>query len=210
MLHRILAIAAALVVFSACSNPITPDAAESRLAKLGQPCSSSARAFSLPQAKLDSIGPYQGPLYMDAEWAGYARQVPGGFGGLYYATGTERQMGPLTIRLVDPSQRTRALKSLVQLFRGKPEERLISELSGAVAKQARWDFAQLFDWRRYLDRHALGVQGLTSADIDEVQNRIVYGVENEPARERLNKVLQQFDLPCDLVSTSIVPPAQFW
>lgn len=208
MFHRILVVIPVIVLASACSDPTAPEPAESLWAKLGRPCSASAPAFSLPQAKFDSIGPYRGPLYADAQWAQYARQVPGGFGGLYYAPGAERQPGPLTIMLVNPKERKAALETLAQVFRGQPEERLVPQLPGAAVKQARWDFAQLFDWRRYLDRHAFSVQGLTSADIDEVQNRIEYGVENEAARDRLNEVLQQLGLPCHLVSIGIDPPVQ--
>ncbi len=54
-----------------------------------------------------------------------------------------------------------------------------------------------------------GFAGLTS-DVDEVRNRIVYGVLDEAARRRAEGRLQALGVPCFLVLVvvEIAPPAQ--
>lgn len=206
-MNRIVAVpvlAGVLLLLGGCADSVAPEAEADDLAwvNLGRACSPKAPTYGLPQVKRDSIGPYIGPLYPDAQWAEIARQVPGGFAGVYYAPGTGRPPGPLTVVLVDPSQKAPALEALGRLL-----DRSL-DLSGAEIRKGRWNFAQLFDWQRYLHQHAFLESGLTMADIDEVANRLEYGVEDEAARERLTRRFQQLDLPCFLVAIEIVPPAE--
>lgn len=193
---------------AACAEPLTPAPDGSAWAKLGRTCEPNAPAQSLPADKLKQIGPDQGRPSMDSEWAAIARQVPGGWGGLYYQPGTGRQQGPLTIVLVDPTKRERAVEALSRLFRGTGWERIIPELPKAQVQKGRWDFAQLFDWYRYLNRHVWQEAGVTMSDIQESRNRIEYGVADEATRERLARRLLGLDVPCGLVAIEIVPPAQ--
>jgi hypothetical protein len=209
MLRPTVSLLLTSILVGACAEPIAPEPEDSTWATtLDRVCDSNAAANSLPKAKLDEIGPYRGHPYMDSQWAEIARQVPGGWGGLYYERAAGRQQGALTIVLVDPTQQDRAVEALSRLFRGTGWERLIPELPNAVVQQGRWDFAQLFDWYRYLNRHVGQESGVTMSDIQESMNRIEYGVADEAARERLTRRLQGLNLPCFLVAIDIVPPAQ--
>jgi hypothetical protein len=47
---------------------------------------------------------------------------------------------------------------------------------------------------------------LTSTDIDERENRIVFGVVDAAARHRLEQRLARLELPCFLLGIEIVGP----
>lgn len=208
MLRSTVPLLLASILVGACAEPVAPEPEDPTSATVDKACHSNAPANSLPAAKLNEIGPYRGHPYMDSQWAEIARQVPGGWGGLYYERGAGRQQGPLTIVLVDPTQRDRAVEAISRLFRGSGWERLTPELPNAVVQQGRWDFAQLFDWYRYLNQHVWQESGVTMSDIQESKNRIEYGVADEAARERLTRRLQGLNLPCFLVAIEVVPPVQ--
>lgn len=104
-------------------------------------CDPTAPGPSIAQARLDSVPPRPTePRTVDDEWAAIARQVPGGWGGLFL----ENQIP--TIYLVDPSKREEAIEVLIALGIGGGE---LFDLREARVRQGRWDFAQLYDWRWY-------------------------------------------------------------
>jgi hypothetical protein len=113
---------------------------------------------------------------MDAAWVELARTLPGGFAGMYYqpierdARGKPANMRRVVIRLSRPDERDAALPLL--LPRMAPMlYGLVIDTSAVHVVAARWDFAQLDEWRRYLDmRLALG--GVTSSDTDEGANQV--------------------------------------
>jgi len=135
-----------------------------------------------PQAPLDSSTP-------DSRWAEAARQVPGGWGGLFF------EDKALTVYLVDPRQQVEAAQALLEFGIG---------ISGARVKQGRWDFGQLFDWHFYI-KSQLGDEEIvvTSSDIDEVRNRLVYGVVDEETQRTTITFLGSLDLPCELVMLEV-------
>ena len=113
--------------------------------------------------------------------------------------------GDLVVFLVDTTQRDAALAALAA--RGG--------LGGADPKRVRvrkvrWNFAQLYDWYRYLGLHVWSDSGLVTSDIDEAQNSITYGVKDESGRPRLERLLAQLrpPPPCFLVAIEVVGPFQ--
>ncbi|MQA90186.1 MAG: hypothetical protein GEU90_08120 [Gemmatimonas sp.] len=77
-------------------------------------------------------------------------------------------------------------------------------MSPSVAvKQGRWDFAQLYDWYRYLNQHLWPVEGLSFSDIQEARNRLEYGAIDEPTRVEVENILADLDVPCFLVAIEI-------
>jgi hypothetical protein len=78
-------------------------------------------------------------------------------------------------------------------------------MAAAEVRRARWDFAQLVNWHTYLFRHTPvpATQGLTYNDTDVTLNRILLGVVDADARERLIGVLSGLALPCDLILLEI-------
>lgn len=177
------------LLLAACAEP--PTIAPGPEASLDPDC--TAPAFSIPD-NLRLPPPSGGLGTVDDRWAALARQVPGGWGGFFYHEGQP------TVYLVDPSQREAALRAIA------PHIGRDDVLRSAV-RQGRWDFAQMYDWYRYLAQHAWAVPGVHSSDIQEAQNRIIYGVRDEAAREQLTRKLTALGIPCGLVLIEITPPA---
>jgi len=73
---------------------------------------------------------------------------------------------------------------------------------------ARWDFAQLFDWYRYLLPHLHAVPGVYMSDIDESENRIVVGAITPDVQRQVLKRAADRGAPCGLVRTTYAGPAQ--
>ncbi len=202
--HPAFAIVLALIPV-ACSDPAAPgDPTEpdewlgATWADLGRACPADAPAFSLSEAARDSVPILDHELgTMDALWAGFAREVPGGWGGLFYKDGR------LTMYLVDPDQQDEATASLARLFEGSTWAGYAPQLASARILEGRWDFAQLFDWYRYINQYIWEVDGVTFSDIQEAANRIEYGAEDEDALRRATEALAALDLPCFLVALQI-------
>lgn len=173
----------------ACTHP--PESARSALDK---GCPLDAPTVSVPAAVRDSL---PGGVFWSTtkeRWAQLARDVPGGFGGIVSEGGVP------VIYLVDTARHTEAVAALVAggvlLKAGEPRVR-----------RARWDFAQLYDWYRYLTLHFEFPGGNVVAwGIDEGQNRLYFGVLDEPARRRFERALARLHLPCFLVAVEVTGP----
>ena len=124
----------------------------------------------------------------DDGWAALARDVPGGFAGVFYDGGRP------VLLLTNPARAAAAKAALASRIPGFP-------VSSAEVRPARWTFAQLVDWGSYLMQSATLWQagGIVSVDRDEVENRLAYGVEDAVAQDRVAAALAALDLPCDLV-----------
>ncbi|HEX2076358.1 MAG TPA: hypothetical protein VHG08_01580 [Longimicrobium sp.] len=206
------AVLLAAALLAACSEPMTGadpaaisavDPDDPAWVAAAEPCTPRSPALSLTADKREALPPLTGRFDTpDDEWARVAREVPGGWGGLLYVEGR------LTLYLVDPGQREAAVSALERLLAGTGHARVVPELRGAAVRRGRWDFAQLYDWYRYLHQTVWQVGGMTSSDIDEGANRITYGVANQDARQRLERHLRSLGIPCYLVAIEIRPPAQ--
>jgi hypothetical protein len=84
---------------------------------------------------------------------------------------------------------------------------VIPKTAGARVRRGRWDFAQLYDWHRYITLHIkLPGTDVVAWGIDERQNRLYFGVRDEPARSRFEHALARLHLPCFLVSLEVTGP----
>jgi hypothetical protein len=72
------------------------------------------------------------------------------------------------------------------------------DFQGARLESARWTYAQLYDWYRYLIPHAADA-GISSVGIDVSENRILIGVVDEKSRRAVLGQLEALDIPCELV-----------
>lgn len=183
---------------------------------LDKPCLADAPAHSLPAAL--RISP---PARSHKDWnermAEVAREVPGGWGGLFYASSPEsaanRTSGALTMYLVDPAKRDEAIAALRPRLASATANatggQIFPDLANAQVRQGRWDFVQLYDWYLYLIQHASRVGGVQYhySEIAVSRNRIEFGVLDEAARQRLTARLNELDVPCFLVAVEIRPPA---
>jgi hypothetical protein len=189
----ILGIAFSLGCHSLTAPSADPES-EAQWASLGRACDDDAPAPSLSPAARESLPPPPSPeSNPNARWAALAGRVPGGWGGFFLEEGVP------TIFLVDPALKHAAIEVLAT--EGFPVT------SSTRAKQGRWDFAQLYDWYRYLTRNVSAIDGLSSSDIQEARNRIEFGVIDEAARGRLEQTLAALEVPCFLVAIEIRPRA---
>jgi len=146
----------------------------------------------------------------DADLADIARQVPGGFAGYFLepaepaeADGPRAAVPPRTVvRLARPAEGAAALAALAP--RLAPYHGGTADVAGARVLPARWDFAQLYDWQRYIGARLRGAVRLTFGDIDEVGNRLVLGVGTERERRALLRRLPRLGVPCGLVEVALV------
>lgn len=155
----------------------------------------------LSAARRDSLQPADESLTPDTQWAAIARSTPGGFAGIYFLPGRG-----YVIRLTRPTERTQALRALLP--------RLTRSLGGVLldsadvsVEPAHWDFAQLDEWRRYLDNR-IGGPGLQSLSTDPIGNEIRYGVTSTAARSALERRLRELRVPCGLVRVEVEPIAR--
>lgn len=148
------------------------------------------------------------PPTEDERDAALARQVPGGYGGLYLEYNPPPQVGVrarrgtrgVVVLLVDTTQREAALRALAPAVR---QQRPDLDVMSARIQPARWTFAELYDWQGVILTPGLR-DGVTTIDIDERENRLVFGVIDRAARERLADKLAELELPCFLVGLEIV------
>src|SRR2546429_1392834 len=177
----------------ACAHPSEAP----RWARLGQSCPADAPAVEVPVTLRDSVrGLWASFRDDDDRWADLAREVPGGFAGMMLE-------GGLVVFLVDTTQRDAALAALAARrgLEGRDPKRV-------RVRKVRWNFAQLYDWYRYLNLHVWSDSGVVTSDIDEAENRITYGVMGESGRRRLERRLAALRprLPCFLVAVEVVGP----
>jgi hypothetical protein len=166
-------------------------------ANVGKECTPNAPVTEIPSSARDSLGdPFGIHGKYDKPWerrAEISRLIPGGWGGV-----TRRENGfGVRLLLVDTTQRVRALEALAAA--GSPFS------PDTPVKQGRWSYAQIYDWFRYIHRHLNGV-ALTMWTLDEVNNRILYGVEGEVAAREFDRRLAAMNVPCFLVARYVSGP----
>ena len=137
----------------------------------------------------DRLPPFPPPddWLINEIWADIARQVPGGWGGVFVVDDQPVHY------LVYPDRQDEALAALGALGVDSP----FTSREPAVWK-GRWDFAQLYDWYTYIDVAVGWPLGLEYTDIDEYQNRLVYSVSDTQAVESLAAAFENANLPCEL------------
>lgn len=195
-MSRALAVFGALLslLVLACGDP--HDTPEERWASVGRRCPRSARAFSLPKVRADSLPPDADSANQDGRWARIARRVPGGWGG-----GMFLDQGVPTMYLVDLSKRSEAIAALnTDGSDGYP--------GGANPRfrKGRWSYDQLYDWYRYLNLR-LSIPEISGTDIDEAKNRLAYGVASEAGIRAFEARLVELQVPCFLVAVQLRPLA---
>lgn len=194
---RPLAALALLLGAAGCSRSTDPDGprAAPASARAVRVADCEGPAASVPPGALAGLPPRGSFLTIDDRWADLARQVPGGFAGVFYDAGRP------VLMLTDPARAAAAKEALAPHLAGFP-------VAGAEVRRARWDFAQLTDWYLYLMQRTPLWQGggIALADKDEVQNRLFYGAVDAAARDRIAATLGALNLPCDLALVGVTGP----
>lgn len=183
------------VVLAASCSPVdvhdvedVDDLGDARWAELGRSCPEDAPATLLSEERRDSLPPFERDL--NGQWADFALRAPGGVGGYFIG-----EAGP-TLYLTDTTQ----LQAAAAFLR----EEGVPVADAVVARQGRWDFAQLYDWYRYLNRFVFALDGWSTADVNEATNRLEYGAVDESARREIEDTLRGLGIvPCFLVAIEL-------
>jgi len=168
--------------------------------ELGVPkftCLSNSATMRLP-ADLRATLPAWGLRQPDDAYVAISQSVPGGFAGAF------SEDGHLVLTFVDPAAANQARSQIQQAFttRGFAIDVLTAEF-----RAARWTFAELDEWYRYIIPRLSGSASASSSDIDEKANTLSFGVLNETERAQLEAQLSSLGVSCNLVTTRIEPAA---
>ena len=147
---------------------------------------------------------------MDDEYAAIAREIPGGFGGLflnqYQGRGVQNKYN---IYLVQPGQSEAAVAALIpRLAAWQSTWPLPLTPSNFNALQGDFDYAQLKSCYQLVQ--STGISGMVSTDIDEGLNRIVIGVDSDATQQRALAELQRRGVPPQMLVARTEGPVEVW
>ena len=132
-----------------------------------------------------------------------ARRVPGG---LAFGRVFDDSHHPI-IRLTDPTRKLAALATLDSLDPRRGRSRL-ANADSIRAVRVRWDFAELYDWMKYL-QSSFGEAGripINGSGIDTQNDRIEFDVETRESLPVLVNWLLKKGVPCGLVAIRVTGP----
>ena len=183
---------------AACSS--TTDIARATMAPEAPKfnCLDPARTMRLP-ADLRATLPTFSRRMPDDEYVAVSRSVPGGFAGLFIENDDH-----FVMTFVDPAAAEQARPQIQQAFDAFEFPIYRLDVAKAEFRTARWSFAELDEWYRYLVPKVGGPgSGVSFTDIDEKANTISFGVIDETARAALESQLAALNVSCNLVTTVI-------
>ena len=187
-----------VISLAACSNAVT-DLAPAALGTPGVPkfsCVSNAATIPLPA---DLRVPWSAAFRnMNDELAAISQSVPGGFAGIFYEDNSH-----LVLTFVNTAVANESRATIQQAFNAS---NFSVDVSKAEFRSARWSFAELNEWYRYITTKLDWPSGVSFTDIDEKANTINIGVIDETARGLLESQLAALNVSCNLVTTVISPP----
>lgn len=187
-----------LIGFGGCRSITEPAALTPEAPRFT--CIANSATMRLPAELRAAFPPRSGPMDLNDVYAAISESVPGGFAGVFMEGGT------LVLTFVDPARANEARAEIREAFvsRGFFLNPPV-DFSTAEFRGARWTFAELAEWYRYiLSQPVFGPEsGVSSIDIDEKENTITFGVIDEAARARLESRLAALRISCNLVTTVI-------
>ena len=160
-------------------------------------CLSNSATMRLPADLRATLPPAVGQRVPDDAFVSISQSVPGGFAGVFI------ENDRFVLTFVDPPIADQFRPEIQQAFASRG---FGSEIDVATAefRAARWTFAELDEWYRYIIPKLFGPgSGISSSDIDERANTISFGVIDEAARARLETQLTSLGVSCNLVTTRI-------
>lgn len=139
---------------------------------------------------------------LDDDFADLVDRVPG-FGGMFVDSD-----GVLNVYLTDPD-RQEELSGRISEFLTQRSPRRRQEIAAAVAnirvRKAAYDFRQLHNMYSRITA-TLPPSGITLSDIADDENRIVIGVIDKAAADRVTKALIDLGIPADAYAVREIPP----
>jgi hypothetical protein len=161
-------------------------------------CLSNSATMRLP-ADLRATLPVFGLRRPDDAYVSISQSVPGGFAGVFF------EGGHYVLTFVDPARANQARPEIQQAFTSRG---FGIDVGTAEFRGARWTFAELDEWYRYIIPKLSGPGSRSSSDIDEKANTLSFGVIDETERAQLEAQLTSLGVSCNLVTTRIQPPAE--
>jgi hypothetical protein len=189
----------ALITVGACSSVTELSAPKPEVPKFT--CFSNSATMRL-SADLRATLPAFGPRVPDDAYVSISQSVPGGFAGVFF------EDNHYVLTFVDPAKANQARSEIQQAFVSRGVGGSGMDVATAEIRGARWTFAELDEWYRYIIPKLFGPgSGISSSDIDEKANTISFGVIDETARAQLEARLASLSVSCNLVTTVIQPYA---
>lgn len=187
----------ALVGIGGCVSGTEPTTLKPEVPKFT--CLANSATMRLPADQRANL-PAFGPRQPDDDFVAISQTVPGGFAGVFKIEGT------LILTFVDPATANANRQQITGAFASRGYDFFV-DLSKAEYRDARWTFAELDEWFRYIVPR-LSAAGVSSLDINEQANTLAFGVIDEDARTRLEARLASLGVSCNLVTTVIQQPAE--
>ena len=160
-------------------------------------CIANSATMRLP-ADLQANLPTFGPRVPDDAYVAISQSVPGGFAGVFF------EDNHFVLTFVDPAKANEARSQIQQAFASRGVGGTNLDVAKAEFRGARWTFAELDEWYRYIIPKLAGPgSGISFTDIDEKANTIAFGVIDETARAQLEARLAALGVSCNLATTVI-------
>lgn len=191
-------------------------------------CTSSLQEVEQPPTELSTQAVHNAEdvsWTLDSQFVEVSRSVPG-FGGAFYD-----EEGNVNVYLVGASEKSNrtAVKAdianaLVDVFGESvlteirtddasnvvhPDDSIVFDEGYIIAEreikilQADYDFATLAQWRRQLDDYVFQIPSVISTDIDDANNRILIGVDDEAAIKEIEAIAERLALPSDALTFEV-------
>ena len=187
--------ATALMAMVACATPTETTVVEPEIPKFS--CTANAATMRLPGELRASLAP-RTSRDLDAQMAAVSRSVPGGFAGLFLEDGKQ------IMTFVEPDIAARSRQQIKAGFEAEGLSFFQFNVMTAEIRPARWSFAELEEWSRYLLPPVFRQEnGVSSWDIDEKANTISIGVIDEASRTKVEERLKELKASCNLVTTHL-------
>src|SRR5205807_3702661 len=162
-------------------------------------CLSNAATMRLPADRRATL-PAFGPRQPRDAYVAISRSVPGGFAGVF------REGNHFVLTFVDPARANRARPEIQQALASRGAGLPGMDVATAEFRSARWTFAELDEWYRYIISKGLA-SDISSTAIEEQANTISIGVIDEAARAHVEARLAALGVSCNLITTVIQPSA---
>lgn len=191
----------ALTSLCACSSVSDPAAKPDLLATAQAPkftCLSRSATFRLPEDLRATLVRF-GARTPDDAYVEISQSVPGGFAGVFI------EDNHFVLTFVDPEAASAARPQIQQAFESRHLAGPNFNAANAEIRGARWTFAELDEWFRYMIQKGVGGpgSGVSFVDIDERANTVSFGVIDETSRNLLESQLASLNVSCNLVTTVI-------
>lgn len=144
-------------------------------------------AVASPHAALDTAR-------LDDEWLAIEKRSPG-FAGMYLDSS-----GGLVIAHTDPLALSSALTAVQQVQGDVPQ----LHAPQIALRRVRFSIAALANYRALVE-NKVGRSDLVWSDLDEVNNRVAFGVASAAAATEIASAVLAVGLPPEAVSASVVP-----